>query len=215
MQRCLIGAVANKHAMPGDTRIVFATGNAGKAREVQQMLGDKVKLVLQAEFDIEPVEETGTTFEDNALLKARHAAKISGLPALADDSGLEVDALVGAPGVYSARYAGADASDTDNVDKLLRELRSVPGPQRTARFCCALAFVRSADDPAPVIVHGYWEGSIALETAGQAGFGYDPVFIDALDNCTSAELDPAVKNVRSHRGKALQKLVDLLPELRG
>ncbi len=201
--------------MPGDTRIVFATGNAGKAREVQQMLGDKVKLVLQAEFDIEPVEETGATFEDNALLKARHAAKISGLPALADDSGLEVDALAGAPGVYSARYAGADASDTDNVDKLLRELRSVPGPQRTARFCCALAFVRSADDPAPVIVHCYWEGSIALETAGQAGFGYDPVFIDALDNCTSAELDPAVKNVRSHRGKALQKLVDLLPELRG
>jgi XTP/dITP diphosphohydrolase len=215
MQRWLIGAVANKQTMARDTRIVFATGNAGKAREVQQMLGDKVKLVLQAEFDIEPVEETGITFEDNALLKARHAAKISGLSALADDSGLEVDALAGAPGVYSARYAGADASDTDNVDKLLRELRSVPGPQRAARFCCALAFVRSADDPAPVIVQGYWEGSIALETSGQAGFGYDPVFIDGLDNCTSAELDPAVKNVRSHRGKALKKLVDLLPELYG
>ena len=170
------------------------------------MTDDRVELVLQADLNVEAIEETGTTFRDNALLKARHAARTTGLPALADDSGLAVDALNGAPGVFSARYAGIDASDADNVDKLLQELANVPADQRGAKFCCVLAYVRHADDPEPLIAEGYWAGSIAFERAGREGFGYDPVFIDAASKLTAAQLDAATKNARSHRGKALQEL---------
>jgi XTP/dITP diphosphohydrolase len=190
------------------SRIVFATGNAGKVREMRAMLGDAVELVVQGELGIEEVEETGQTFTANALLKARHAAAASGLPALADDSGIEVDALDGAPGVYSARYAGADASDTDNLNKLLHDMRH--HANRAARFRCVLAFVRSADDPEPIIAAASWEGSIANSPSGNGGFGYDPIFIDAQSGVCSAELAAAEKNARSHRGKALLVLQQML-----
>ncbi|MCP3999857.1 MAG: RdgB/HAM1 family non-canonical purine NTP pyrophosphatase [Gammaproteobacteria bacterium] len=189
-------------------RIVFATGNAGKVREMRAMLGSAVELVLQAELGIEAAEETGQTFTENALLKARHAAAKSGLPALADDSGIEVDALNGAPGVYSARYAGADASDTDNLNKLLDDMREQEN--RAARFRCVLAWVRSVDDPNPVIAQASWEGRIAHEPSGNGGFGYDPVFIDAASGVCSAELSAAEKNACSHRGKALLVLQQML-----
>lgn len=192
-------------------KVVFASGNAGKVREIKQMLGDRFELVLQGDLGIEGAEETGTTFEENALLKARHAAAAAGLPALADDSGIEVDALGGEPGVYSARYAGEGASDTDNLQKLLREMEGKD--QRSARFRCVLAFVRSAEDPEPVIAEGAWEGSIATAPAGAGGFGYDPIFIDADSGVTSAELSPADKNSRSHRGKALVELSALLSDV--
>jgi XTP/dITP diphosphohydrolase len=192
--------------MPQPERIVFASGNAGKAREVQAVLGDAVQLVLQTELGVESIEETGTTFAANALLKARHAAKVTGLPALADDSGLAVAALDGAPGIYSARYAGAGATDADNMNKLLAALEAVPEGHRAASFHCVLAFVRSADDSDPVLVQGEWQGRIALAATGEQGFGYDPVFFDPELNCTAAELEPSVKNSRSHRGKALAAL---------
>lgn len=192
-------------------RVVFASGNAGKVREIAAMLGDAVELVMQGDLNIESVEETGTTFTDNALLKARHAAAASGLPALADDSGIEVDALHGAPGVYSARYAGEGASDADNLQKLLAALQGETN--RAARFRCVLAFVRSADDPDPILAEGRWEGRIAEVPAGQGGFGYDPIFIDAESGVTSAELSAEQKNARSHRGKALVELRGLLAGL--
>jgi XTP/dITP diphosphohydrolase len=196
-------------------RIVFASGNAGKAREVcalfHELFGDDVELVLQGELGVMEVEETGTTFVANALLKARHAAAVTGLPALADDSGLEVDALDGKPGVYSARYAGAGASDGANVAKLLLDLQAVPADQRAARFRCVLAYVRDAADPQPVVADGSWEGSIAVAATGKSGFGYDPVFIDGHSGRTAAELSAAEKNVRSHRGQALAGLRGLLP----
>lgn len=189
-------------------KIVFASGNAGKVKEIKAMLGDAVDLVLQAELGIAGAEETGTTFTENALLKARHAAAESGLPALADDSGISVDALGGAPGVRSARYAGEDASDTDNLNKLLDAMAGETN--RGARFTCVLTYVRSADDTDPVIAEGHWEGSIAKAPSGQGGFGYDPIFIDADSGITSAELSPEQKNQRSHRGKALKVLRDKL-----
>lgn len=192
--------------MPHRERIVFASGNAGKAREVQAVLGDAMELVLQTELGVESIEETGATFAANALLKARHAAEVTGLPALADDSGLAVAALDGAPGVYSARYAGATATDADNIAKLLSALKAVPESDRAASFHCVLALVRSADDPEPRYFAGEWQGRIAFAATGDKGFGYDPVFIDPQLNCTAAELDPAVKNARSHRGKALAAL---------
>lgn len=184
-------------------RIVFASGNKGKAREVAAVLGDAFEILLQSELGIDSIEETGTTFEENSLLKARHAARVSGLPALADDSGIEVDALEGAPGVYSARYAGADASDADNNRKLLQDLDGVADAQRTARFRCVLTYLHSADDPAPLVVEGCWEGRIAFAPAGDGGFGYDPLFIDAETGEISAQLSAEEKNARSHRGKAL------------
>lgn len=191
-------------------RIVFASGNAGKARELEAMLDEAFEIVLQGDLGIAPVEETGTTFEANSLLKARHAAQVSGLPALADDSGIEVDALDGAPGVYSARYAGAGASDSDNLQKLLDDMQGVPEEKRGARFRCVLTFVRSAEDAAPLIADGRWEGSIAQLPSGDGGFGYDPVFIDADTGVTSAAMPAAEKNARSHRGKALQELRRML-----
>jgi len=188
------------------SRVVLASGNAGKAREIEAQLGERWSLVLQGELGIEPIPETGTTFEANALLKARHAAQRSGLPALADDSGLEVDALDGAPGVYSARYAGADATDLDNMEKLLVALTGVPPERRTARFRCVLTWVSTADEARPVVVTGTWEGHIALRAQGEGGFGYDPVFIDAASGRTAAELTSAEKNRVSHRGQALALL---------
>jgi len=187
-------------------RLVLASGNAGKARELTQLLGARWSLVLQRELGIASIPETGTTFAANALLKARHAASSSGLPALADDSGLEVDALHGEPGVYSARYAGPDASDADNVAKLLAALAGVPAAQRSARFHCVLALLRHVDDPEPIVVSGVWEGSIALAPSGGSGFGYDPVFIDGASGRTAAELSAADKNRVSHRGQALARL---------
>jgi XTP/dITP diphosphohydrolase len=196
-------------------KVVLATGNAGKQREFAALLAPLgLELVLQSALGIVPAEETGTTFEANALLKARHAAAHAGLPALADDSGLEVDALNGRPGVYSARYAGAAASDDDNNALLVRELAAVPEAQRTARYRCVLALVRSADDAAPLLAEGSWEGRIALEPAGEGGFGYDPWFIPAGHGVTSAQLPAATKNALSHRGKALQALIARLPAWR-
>ncbi|MDB4307950.1 RdgB/HAM1 family non-canonical purine NTP pyrophosphatase [Gammaproteobacteria bacterium] len=191
-------------------QIVFASGNAGKAREIRalfrELFGSDVELLLQGELGVESVEETGVTFRENALLKARHAAAATGLPALADDSGIEVDALNGAPGVYSSRFAGVDASDQDNVEKLLSDLLDTPVAKRTARFRCVLAYVRNPADSAPLVADGVWEGAIAGQQSGTDGFGYDPVFIDADSGMTAAELSPEQKNVRSHRGKALVQL---------
>jgi len=195
-------------------RIVFASGNSGKAREIramfQALFGNSLELILQGDLGITAAEETGLSFADNALLKAQHAAHGSGLPALADDSGIEVDALGGAPGVRSARFAGENASDVDNVAKLLRELQGVRAELRTARFRCVLTYIRSIEDPAPLIADGVWEGAIAVAPSGQEGFGYDPVFIDGSSGCCAAELAPAAKNACSHRGKALAKLAEEL-----
>jgi XTP/dITP diphosphohydrolase len=187
-------------------QVVLATGNPGKAREMESLLGDGFETLPQANFEVVSPAETGASFLENALLKARHAAALSGLPAIGDDSGLEVDALDGAPGIFSARYAGIDANDEMNVAKLLAQLREVPVGRRQARFRCVAVYVRSADDPSPVIVEGAWEGSIALIAKGQGGFGYDPVFIDRDSGSTAAELDAKAKNARSHRGQAMQSL---------
>ena len=189
--------------------IVLASGNAGKIREIQALLAGHT-IVPQSAFNVADCEETGLTFVENAILKARNAARQSHLPAIADDSGLVVDALGGAPGVFSARYAGAGASDQDNIDKLLRALDSVPEPQRSARFICVMVFMEHADDPCPVIAQGIWEGRILTHSAGENGFGYDPVFWVPEQNRASAELPAAVKNSLSHRGKALKNLTALI-----
>lgn len=195
------------------TQIVLASNNPGKVREIGQILADLALEVLpQSAFNIEEVEETGLSFVENAILKARHAAAKSGLPAIADDSGLEVDALKGAPGIYSARYAGAGASDSQNLQKLLTELEKVPEAQRAARFQCLMVFMRHAEDPTPLICQGTWEGRITFEPRGESGFGYDPVFFVPSHNCTSAELAPEVKNQLSHRGQALRLLVAALEQ---
>lgn len=192
-------------------RIVLASNNAGKVREINQLLASQaIQVVPQREFDIAEAEETGLSFVENAILKARHAARESGLPAIADDSGLEVDALNGAPGIYSARFAGAGASDADNNGKLLRALEGVPDAERTARFQCVLVYMRHAEDPTPLICQGTWEGRILGAPSGENGFGYDPLFFVPEKGCTSAELPPDEKNRLSHRGKALQKLLAAL-----
>jgi XTP/dITP diphosphohydrolase len=188
-------------------RIVLATGNAGKIREFSDMLGPLgFEFLPQSEFGIEPPDETGETFEDNALLKARYASARSGLPAMADDSGLEVDALGGAPGVRSARYAGEGAGDLANLKKLLEAMQSVPDGSRSARFRCVIALVRSADDPAPVLGRGVWEGVILHLPRGSGGFGYDPVFAPRGETRSVAELVAAEKHAQSHRGSALRDL---------
>ena len=189
-------------------RVVLATANPGKQREFATLLAPRgFELVLQSELGIEGVEETGNTFEDNALLKAQHAAELSGLPALADDSGLEVDALGGRPGVWSARYAGVGATDDQNNSRLIADLNGVPDEQRTARYRCVLALVRGPSDRQPILAQGSWEGRIGHEPVGNGGFGYDPYFIPAGLNCTAAELSPARKNALSHRGAALRDLI--------
>lgn len=190
-------------------KIVFASGNPGKIREIQALLPGH-PIVPQSEFAIVDAEETGTTFVENAIIKARHAALHSGLPAIADDSGLVVDALDGAPGVYSARYAGYGSSDLDNLQKLLKALDGIPEAQRNARFICVLVYLQHAADPVPVIAQGIWEGRILTQPAGSNGFGYDPVFWVPTHHCASAELPPEVKNALSHRGQALRNLTALL-----
>ncbi|QSA96752.1 RdgB/HAM1 family non-canonical purine NTP pyrophosphatase [Methylococcus sp. EFPC2] len=198
-------------------KIVLASNNPGKIREIQVMLGSRgIEVVSQAGFIDREAEETGLTFIENALIKARHAARCSGLPAIADDSGLEVDALGGAPGVRSARYAGDGAEDGANNEKLLYELAEVPDERRTARFRCVMVYLRHANDPSPLIGQGVWEGRIALEPSGGGGFGYDPIFFLPGLGVTSAELPPDEKNRLSHRGKALHALLSqFLPERTG
>lgn len=197
--------------MKTSRRVVLATGNAGKQREFAQLLAPSgVEILTQTALGIAPAEETGTTFEANALLKARHAARGARLPALADDSGIEVDALQGRPGVYSARFAGPDATDADNNALLLAELAARPTAARTARYRCVIAYVRFADDPAPLFARGSWEGRIACAPAGDGGFGYDPLFIPEGLAITAAQMTPADKNAVSHRGAALAALLRLM-----
>ncbi|MBN3495342.1 XTP/dITP diphosphatase [Vibrio neptunius] len=194
-------------------KIVLATGNQGKVREMADLLADfGFDVVAQSEFNVSEVAETGTTFIENAIIKARHAAKETGLAAIADDSGLEVDFLKGAPGIYSARYAGKGASDQKNLEKLLDAMQGVPQEQRTARFHCVLVLMRHELDPTPIVCHGKWEGRILTEAQGDNGFGYDPVFFVPEDNCASAELEPTRKKQLSHRGKALKQLFATLSE---
>jgi XTP/dITP diphosphohydrolase len=191
--------------------IILASSNPGKVREINQLLADPgLQVRPQSEFGVIDAEETGLTFVENAILKARNAARHTGLPAIADDSGLEVDALAGAPGIYSARFAGEGASDQANLEKLLVELEAVPEAQRTARFQCLMVFMRHADDPTPLICQGTWEGRILFAARGDNGFGYDPVFHVPTHNCSSAELPAATKNALSHRGQALRQLVAAL-----
>lgn len=197
------------------SKVVLATGNQGKVNELAHLLKDQdIEVVPQSEFNVSEVAETGTTFVENAIIKARHAAKITGLPAIADDSGLEVDALNGAPGVYSARYAEditeGKVTDEDNTNKLLMALSDTPDVQRTARFHCVLVYMKHAEDPTPIICHGVWQGSISREKQGKQGFGYDPVFWQDDLKMSSAQLPRDVKNKLSHRGKALEKLVNKL-----
>jgi XTP/dITP diphosphohydrolase len=186
-------------------RFVLASGNAGKLREFSELLADTgMVLARQSDFGIEPPPETGSTFLDNALIKARNAARLTGLPAIADDSGIEVDALGGAPGVYSARYAGEDASDEANLAKLLDALAAVPDEERTARYRCVIVCVDSADDPRPLAGVGAWEGRIIPARRGSNGFGYDPSFVPAGDTRTVAEMPQDEKNLKSHRGQAMR-----------
>lgn len=195
--------------------IVLASGNAGKVREINQVLAELgLAVTPQSHFGVPAAEETGLTFVENAILKARHAAQHTGYPAIADDSGLEVDALDGAPGVHSARYAGKDATDSANVEKLLEALRGVPETKRTARFQCVMVYLRKPHDSTPIVAHGTWEGVIAFAPRGANGFGYDPVFLVPERNCTSAELAPEEKNRLSHRGQALRALVAALRQSR-
>ena len=189
-------------------KLVLAIGNQGKLRDYSQLFADKdIQVIPQNEFDTIEAEETGLSFVENAILKARNACKFSGLPALADDSGLEVDALKGAPGIYSARYAGPDASDKDNYLKLLNALKDVPFEKRSARFQCVLVYMRHENDPTPQVFQGSWEGQILTEPSGAEGFGYDPIFLVPSEACSSAELSKDRKNALSHRGQAIQELL--------
>ena len=193
-------------------KMVLASGNAGKLAELRYLLASGgIELVAQPQLGIDDAEETGLTFVENAILKARHAARASGLPALADDSGLSVDVLDGAPGLYSARYAGVHGDNAGNNAKLLRELEGVPDAQRTAHFVCVLALLHDADDPDPIIATGRWHGRVLHAPRGEHGFGYDPIFLpDDGGGLGSAELDPALKNRISHRGQALAALREML-----
>ena len=190
-------------------QIVLASGNLGKIKEIQAILATH-RIVPQSVFNVQEAEETGLTFVENAIIKARNAALHAQLPAIADDSGLVVDALKGEPGVFSARYAGLGASDQDNVTKLLETLEGVPDEQRTARFICVMVFMAHAEDPFPVIAQGVWEGRILHHAVGTNGFGYDPVFWVPEYNCASAELSAAIKNSVSHRGQALTGFTQLI-----
>ncbi len=192
-------------------RVVLASANAGKLREINQILaGVALSAVPQSQFDVPDVDETGLSFVENAILKARNAARYARLPAIADDSGIEVDHLKGAPGIYSARYAGRNANDAQNLQKLLDELKNVPDAQRGARFQCIMVYLRHADDATPLIAHGTWEGRLLCAPRGTNGFGYDPIFFVPTHGCASAELPPEVKNKISHRAQALRALVTAL-----
>lgn len=194
-------------------RLVLASGNPGKLQELSALLADLgYELHAQSEYEVPEVAETGTTFVENAIIKARHAAEVTGLPALADDSGIEVDALDGAPGVYSARFSGPNASDATNNALLIEKLSDIPSRQRSARYRAVIVLMRHATDPSPLICEGSWEGIIQLEPAGDGGFGYDPYFFLPDRGCTSAQLSAAEKNRLSHRGKALAELKRKLVE---
>tara|TARA_R110000772_G_scaffold152999_2_gene263933 strand:- start:4890 stop:5492 length:603 start_codon:yes stop_codon:yes gene_type:complete len=198
------------------TRVVLASNNQGKLKELQQTLAPlKLELISQSEFAFPEAIEDGLSFVENAIIKARHAAKLTGLPALADDSGLEIDVLQGEPGIYSARYAGTDldraANDAANNRLVLDKLSTVPQSQRRARFHCVIALMRFADDPMPLICQGSWEGSILFEERGANGFGYDSIFYVPEHDCASAELTPQVKNSLSHRAQAIQELLSRWP----
>ena len=198
--------------VPNTGKIVLASGNPGKIAEIQAIL-QQHPIVPQSQFNIIEAEETGSTFVENAIIKARNAALHCRLPALADDSGLVVDALDGAPGVISARYAGVGASDQKNLQKLLLDLNGVPDEQRSARFVCIMVFLEQAYDPCPVIAEGVWEGRILSAPVGENGFGYDPVFWVPETNCASAELSAEHKNCISHRGQALRQLTELMKNM--
>ena len=192
-------------------KVVLATGNPGKVRELADLLAAfGLDIVAQTELGVESAEETGLTFIENAILKARHAAQVTGLAAIADDSGLAVDALGGAPGIYSARYAGLDASDQQNLDKLLVALENVPDGERQAQFHCVLVYVRHAEDPVPLVFHGSWAGEITRAAAGSGGFGYDPIFYVPELGKTAGELSKDEKRAVSHRGKALTLLLEAM-----
>lgn len=192
-------------------KVVLATGNAGKVRELAEPLAAfGLDIVAQTDLGVDAPEETGLTFIENALLKARHAAQLTGLPAIADDSGLAVEALNGAPGIWSARYAGEDASDRQNLDKLLAAMKDVPEDKRHAAFHCVLVYLRHANDPTPLVFHGRWPGVITREAHGEGGFGYDPVFLLPESGKTAAEMTKAEKLAVSHRGQALKQLLDAL-----
>jgi XTP/dITP diphosphohydrolase len=194
-------------------KLVLASNNAGKLTELNELLGDQeLEVVAQSDFDTPEAVESGLSFVENAIIKARNAAEHSRLPAIADDSGLEVDALSGAPGVRSARYAGPDANDDDNNRLLLQSLENIPDDQRTARFHCVLVFLRHPEDPTPLICHGQWEGLILHAPRGDNGFGYDPLFYIPSMNCSSAELPSETKNSLSHRGQAVRQLLEALKQ---
>jgi len=191
------------------TRIVLASGNAGKVREINKLFaGSGIEVIPQTELGVPEVPETGTTFVENAIIKARHAAEVTGLPAISDDSGIEVDALDARPGVYSARYAGENASDLDNNNLMLKELDGIAEPERTARYQCLIVFMRSHTDPVPLITQGSWEGRILEAPQGDDGFGYDPIFYVPTHNCSGGELALDVKNTLSHRAIALNAMLD-------
>ncbi|MDT8428703.1 MAG: RdgB/HAM1 family non-canonical purine NTP pyrophosphatase [Pseudomonadales bacterium] len=195
-------------------KIVLASSNKGKLREFQQMLGSEmIEFVSQGTLGVSDAEETGLSFVENAIIKARHACAATGLPAMADDSGLEVDALQGQPGIYSARYAGPKASDEDNNQRLLAELEATGTTDRSARFQCVIVFMRHPFDPTPIICQGSWSGEILLAPRGNSGFGYDPLFLVPEQGCSSAELALASKNQLSHRGQALRQLLSLWPQI--
>jgi len=192
-------------------KVVLATGNPGKVRELAELLSAfGLDIVAQTDLGVESAEETGLTFIENAILKARHAAQITGLPAIADDSGLAVKALGGAPGIYSARYAGEGASDRENLEKLLNALETVPDGERQAQFHCVLVYLRHAEDPTPLVCHGSWAGEITRSAAGEGGFGYDPIFYVPELGKTAAELSKTEKGAVSHRGKALTLLLEAM-----
>jgi XTP/dITP diphosphohydrolase len=198
-------------------KIVLASGNKGKLVELNAILADKnIELLPQSEFGVSDADETGLSFVENAIIKARHACAATGVPAIADDSGIEVDALNGQPGIYSARYAGGHGPEADqrNNDKLLKELKLVAEDDRSARFQCAIVYLRHAEDPMPLICQGTWEGHILFSESGANGFGYDPLFYVAEYGCASAELDPETKNSISHRGQALRQLLKCWNSLR-
>lgn len=194
--------------------IVLASNNAGKVKEINALLaGTHFHVMPQSEFNVEEAEETGLTFVENALIKARNAASHTNLPAIADDSGIEVPALNGAPGIYSARYAGVGASDEDNLNKLIEDIKPLNKEDRAARFVCVMVFLKHAEDPTPIIAQGIWNGIVITEPRGENGFGYDPMFYVPTHDCVSAELSPEIKNQLSHRGQALKQLLAQITQI--
>lgn len=192
-------------------KVILATSNPGKVRELAELLNNfGLNIIAQSEYNVSSVEETGLTFIENALLKARHAARTTGLPAIADDSGIAVDALQGAPGIYSARYAGEGSTDQDNVNKLLLAMKDVPEGQRQAAFHCVLVYLKHAEDPTPIVCYGRWPGVITNVADGEGGFGYDPVFYVTAAGKTAAQMSKVEKSAVSHRGQALKLLLEAL-----